>query len=72
MDSGDWVMAANVFGMAMSEGGIFATKPYISGSNYIRKMSHYPKEEWCDVWDGLYWGLLVITLNILKEIPAWV
>ena len=37
-DSSDWVMGPNVFGMSQfSDGGIFATKPYICGSNYIRK-----------------------------------
>jgi len=56
VDSSDWVMGPNVYGMAQfSDGGIFATKPYISGSNYIRKMSHYKKDQWCDTWDGLYW-----------------
>lgn len=56
VDSSDWVMQANVFGMGlMSEGGIFATKPYISGSNYILKMSDYKKGPWTDIWDGLYW-----------------
>ncbi|SMF42714.1 cryptochrome/photolyase family protein [Pseudobacteriovorax antillogorgiicola] len=59
IDSSDWVMAANVFGMGlMSDGGIFATKPYISGSNYILKMSHYKKGPWCDIWDGLYWQFI--------------
>jgi deoxyribodipyrimidine photolyase-related protein len=42
----------------MSDGGIFATKPYISGSNYILKMSHYPKGPWCEIWDGLYWRFI--------------
>ena len=59
VDSSDWVMAANVYGMGQfSEGGIFATKPYISGSSYIRKQSHYPKGDWCDIWDGLYWKFI--------------
>ena len=41
IDSADWVMGPNVFGMSQfSDGGIFATKPYLCGSNYIRKMSH--------------------------------
>lgn len=40
VDSSDWVMAPNVYGMGIfSDGGVFATKPYICGSNYIRKMS---------------------------------
>lgn len=59
IDSADWVMAPNVFGMSQfSDGGSFATKPYIAGSNYLRKMSHYPKGDWCDVVDGLYWRFI--------------
>lgn len=56
IDSYDWVMVPNVYGMSQfSDGGIFATKPYLSGSNYIRKMSDFKKGEWCEVWDGLFW-----------------
>lgn len=56
VDSSDWVMGPNVYGMALfSDGGIFATKPYICGSNYLLKMSDYRRGEWCDVVDGLYW-----------------
>jgi deoxyribodipyrimidine photolyase-related protein len=59
VDSADWVMAPNVYGMALfSEGGAFTTKPYICGSNYLRKMSDYPKGEWCDIVDGLYWSFV--------------
>lgn len=44
VDSSEWVMGPNVYGMGlMSDGGIFATKPYICGSNYILKMSDYVK-----------------------------
>jgi len=38
-----------------SDGGVFSTKPYICGSNYILKMSDYKRGDWCDVMDGLYW-----------------
>ncbi len=56
VDSADWVMGPNVYGMGQfSDGGVFATKPYISGSNYILKMSDYKKSEWSEVWDGLFW-----------------
>ena len=52
-------MGPNVYGMALfSDGGLFATKPYICGSNYLRKMSDYPKGPWCDVVDGLYWRFI--------------
>jgi deoxyribodipyrimidine photolyase-related protein len=59
LDSADWVMGPNVFGMALfSDGGIFATKPYICGSNYLRKMGGYKKDSWCDGVDGLYWQFI--------------
>ncbi|MEO0476453.1 MAG: cryptochrome/photolyase family protein [Planctomycetota bacterium] len=60
VDSSDWVMGPNVYGMGLcSDGGIFSTKPYICGSNYLIKMSDaYKKGEWCDVADGLYWRFI--------------
>ena len=59
IDSSDWVMGPNVYGMALfSDGGIFATKPYICGSNYLRKMGGYPKGDWSDGMDGLYWSFI--------------
>lgn len=59
IDSYQWVMAPNVMGMGLgSSGDLFATKPYISGSNYILKMSHYKQAEWCEIWDGLYWRFI--------------
>jgi deoxyribodipyrimidine photolyase-related protein len=58
VDSADWVMGPNVYGMALfSDGGIFATKPYICGSNYYRKMG-YSAGDWCDGVDGLYWNFV--------------
>jgi deoxyribodipyrimidine photolyase-related protein len=68
IDSSDWVMGPNVFGMGQfSDGGIFATKPYIAGSNYIRKMSHYKKEAWMEQLDGLYWRFIDQKRDFLKS-----
>ncbi len=59
IDSFDWVMVPNVYGMSQfSDGGIFSTKPYISGSNYIKKMSDYKNGEWATIWDGLFWKFI--------------
>ena len=59
VDSSEWVMGPNVYGMGQfSDGGIFATKPYICGSNYILKMSDVPRGAWCDTWDALYWNFV--------------
>ena len=59
IDAYDWVMVPNVYGMSQfADGGLMATKPYISSSNYILKMSHYKRAPWCEVWDGLYWRFI--------------
>jgi len=41
-----------------SDGGIFATKPYICASSYLLKMSDFKRGEWCDILDGLYWKFI--------------
>ena len=59
IDSSDWVMSPNVYGMGLfSDGGIFATKPYICGSSYFLKMMDFKKGPWCDIMDGLYWRFI--------------
>ena len=70
VDSSDWVMVPNVFGMGtFADGGIFATKPYSCGSNYILKMSNYKKDEWCDIVDGLYWMFMNDNVSFFKSNP---
>lgn len=70
IDSADWVMAPNVFGMSQfSDGGVFATKPYLSGSAYLLRMSDYPKGPWCDVWDGLYWRFMDCQREFFAKNP---
>ncbi len=59
IDAFDWVMVPNVYGMSQhADGGLMTTKPYISGSAYVRKMSDYRQGEWCPIWDALYWRFI--------------
>lgn len=59
IDSYDWVMVPNVYGMSLyADGGLMSTKPYISSSNYIMKMSNYSKGDWQKTWDGLFWAFM--------------
>ncbi len=59
IDAYEWVMAPNVYAMSQySAGSLITTKPYVSSSNYVRKMSDFPKGQWCETWDGLYWTFL--------------
>ena len=42
IDAFEWVEAPNVIGMSQfADGGIIASKPYVSSGNYIAKMSDY-------------------------------
>ncbi len=67
IDAYDWVMVPNVYGMGLnSDGGVFATKPYICGSNYLLKMSDFPRGDWCDIVDGLYWRFVANNLSELQ------
>lgn len=69
VDAYDWVMVPNVYGMSQfADGGLFTTKPYLSGSNYICKMSNYPKsKDWAPIWDGLYWTFIEDHLEVFAK-----
>jgi deoxyribodipyrimidine photolyase-related protein len=70
VDSLDWVMGPNVYGMGQfSDGGIFATKPYICGSNYIIKMSDYKKGVWSLEMDALYWSFIDKNRDFFSKNP---
>ena len=70
IDSYDWVMVPNIYGMSQfSDGGLMSTKPYISGSNYILKMSDYKKGEWTETWDALYWNFINKNRSFFKKNP---
>ncbi|MEJ6392573.1 cryptochrome/photolyase family protein [Gymnodinialimonas sp. 2305UL16-5] len=68
-DAYEWVEAPNVIGMSQfADGGIVGSKPYVSGGNYINKMSDYCKgcrydvkvktgEDGCP-FNYLYWAFL--------------
>jgi deoxyribodipyrimidine photolyase-related protein len=70
VDSSEWVMVPNVYGMGTyADGGVFSTKPYICGSSYIMKMSNFKKGPWCDIVDGLYWSFIKNNLDYFKTNP---
>lgn len=70
IDSYDWVMVPNVYGMSQyADGGLICTKPYISSANYVRKMSNFEKGDWCDIWDALYWRFIFKHKKVLEKNP---
>lgn len=85
IDAYDWVVETNVLGMATyADGGLTATKPYVSGAAYIHKMSNYcghcqydPKRssgEGSCPFTALYWTFLerneaVLGNNFRLQMP---
>lgn len=59
IDSYDWVMIPNIYGMSQyADGGRITSKPYCSSSKYILAMSDFKKSNWCELWDALYWNFI--------------
>ncbi|MEM1141251.1 MAG: cryptochrome/photolyase family protein [Pseudomonadota bacterium] len=72
VDSYDWVMVPNVYAMSQhADGGLITTKPYFSGSNYIKKMSDWGNGDWTEIWDGLYWSFIWKHRKELVSNPRW-
>lgn len=70
IDAYDWVMVPNVYGMSQfADGGLMATKPYISGSNYLKKMSNFKKGDWQATWDGLFWRFMHVHRDFFLKNP---
>ncbi|TLU98257.1 cryptochrome/photolyase family protein [Dyadobacter luticola] len=70
IDAYDWVMVPNVYGMSQfADGGLLSTKPYISSSNYLLKMSDFPKGDWQEIWDGLFWRFMDKHRNFFTKNP---
>lgn len=70
IDAYDWVMVPNVYGMSQfADGGLMATKPYISGSNYLMKMSNFKKGPWQESWDGLFWRFMHVHREFFTSNP---
>lgn len=71
IDSYEWVMIPNIYGMIMyADGGFMMSRPYFSSSNYIKKMNGNEKFSnsviklnnkeytWDKIWDALYYNLI--------------
>ncbi len=78
VDAYDWVVESNVLGMAtFSDGGVTATKPYVSGAAYINRMSDYCKNCSLDPkrstgpgscpFTALYWSFLERNSDTLSS-----
>lgn len=70
IDSYDWVMVPNIYGMSQfADGGLMTTKPYISGSSYLMKMGNWEKGIWQQIWDGLFWLFIHDNRSFFEQSP---
>ncbi len=78
IDAIEWVEITNTRGMSQfADGGLVATKPYVSSGNYINKMSNYCKnchysvtkktEEDACPFNSLYWNFLDDKREYFKD-----
>jgi len=73
VDAYEWVMIPNVYGMSQyADGGFTATKPYVSGGNYLQKMgSWWPnlKSAQNSKYTSLYWKFIDSHRDKFKHNP---
>lgn len=80
IDAIEWVEMPNVLGMSQyADGGLLATKPYISSGSYINKMGNYCKSCKYDVktkfadnscpFNSLYWSFFLNNPSLLEKNP---
>jgi deoxyribodipyrimidine photolyase-related protein len=71
VDAYAWVMIPNVMGMSQyADGGRLASKPYISGGNYLQKMGRWWENDTAardSVFTELYWTFLKEHRDSLKD-----
>ena len=77
-DAGEWVQLPNTRGMSQyADGGMVATKPYVSSGSYVNKMSNYCSscsynnkkrlgDDACP-FNSLYWNFLDDKKDLLKS-----
>ena len=86
IDAYEWVMVPNVLGMGQyADGGIMMTRPYVSSSTYLEKMSRKTLDSkvilgkgkkskeypWQEVWRALYYDFLMNQEKRLGKMYAY-
>ncbi|MDQ2973349.1 MAG: cryptochrome/photolyase family protein [bacterium] len=70
IDGYDWLTVPRVYGFSQcADGGDLAKLIPLYPSSNIVARSHYPKEGWCDIWDGLYARFVMTNSAILQRNP---
>lgn len=70
IDTYDWSILPALQGVnRLDDLSGLVEKPYICSSSYVLLLSHYKKDIWCDIWDGLFWGYIENHKDELAKNP---
>ena len=65
-----FAVVPNVHAMSQfAAGAAVTTKPYVSGSAYLRRMSDHGPGEWREDWDALYWTFVEDHREVFEANP---
>ena len=68
IDAYDWVMVPNVYAMSQfATRDLITTKPYVSASSYLRRMSNFGTGPWRDAWDALFWQFVADYRDVFAD-----
>lgn len=68
IDAYDWAVIPNVYAMGQfASSDSWGGKPGFSSSHAILQASHYQRDVWSDVWDGLFWRFVEKHHSLLSR-----
>ncbi|MES2971685.1 MAG: cryptochrome/photolyase family protein [Patescibacteria group bacterium] len=69
LDTYDWTLVPNVYGMNMFTSGTSDNIPPVATSQDILEVSNYQHGDWSDIWDGLFWRFIEKHHALLAKNP---
>jgi deoxyribodipyrimidine photolyase-related protein len=71
IDAYDWSLVPNVYSLSQfADGGTMGSAPAIIPSEKLFQISDYQRDDWADIWDGLFWRFVEKHKEMLGKNPA--
>lgn len=70
IDAHDWALAPHIYALTQfADNGTLQGGPYICTSKTLIDKSDYQRDEWANVWDGLYWRFIEKHRTVFAKSP---
>lgn len=69
IDAFDWTTVPNVYGMNLFTAQASDSVLPIAPSEVVMEVSNYQRDDWSDIWDGLYWRFVEKHAETLSKDP---